>query len=238
MVYEKEDSVLASECGSLATLSLLGAVEKVQDHVCEFFGQLGIDQRNLRKNYNSMWVFVRNKIVLTKELDWGERFTVKCFITKISTLTMQVDTVFITKSGEQALYSRIEICLLDFLTSKLKRISEIGDLSLEMIESPLLNLEFNKLRDAENAENINQIRVGASSIDFCKHTNNTQYVKYVIDSLSVSELEKKRPQLIEIAYVAQSRENDVLDIFKTYFEGGNYYILKKGNEVVARCLIK
>ena len=42
MIFENKDRVLGSDCDTNASLSILGAFNKIQDNVCIFFGSLNI----------------------------------------------------------------------------------------------------------------------------------------------------------------------------------------------------
>lgn len=236
MKYEVVDKVLASECSSLAQLSIIGAVEKIQDHICEFFGQLNIDQRTLRAKHNAMWVFTRNKIKFCKPLDWDESVVVRCFITKITSLTMEIDCAIYNKNNEVAIYSRVEICLLDFSSKKIKKIDELCDIKILNSEMPIIYLEFNKLRAQESCRQIASVRVGASCIDFCQHTNNTQYIKFIIDCYKVKDLENLPLKSVEISYNSQTFESDLLDICCDEKVGEyKYFCIKKDGTTVAKC---
>lgn len=98
MNYSREEIVSASKCDMKANLSLVGAVQIIQDNVCYYFGELGIDQIYMKNKFNVVWFYAKNKIEFYKNLHWNDTFRVKCFISKITPITMVVDTVFVNKN--------------------------------------------------------------------------------------------------------------------------------------------
>lgn len=100
MNYSREEIVTASKCDMKANLSLVGAVQIIQDNVCYYFGELGFDQIYMKNKFNVVWVYTKNKIEFYKNLHWNDTFKVKCFISKITPITMVVDTVFVGENKE------------------------------------------------------------------------------------------------------------------------------------------
>ena len=79
----KEGAIPASYCDSDVKLSVVGAFSIVEDLITEMMGKLKIDGLICRKEYGAMWVFVRNRMELIRDLDWKEAYTVECFISTI-----------------------------------------------------------------------------------------------------------------------------------------------------------
>lgn len=106
MIYKKSGFVGAGLIGADTNLSVLGAFRIVEDAVTEMMAKLKIDGLTVKKLYNAMWVFSKNRIKLLRELQWGEDYTVESFITAFSLVRLNIETAVKDKSGEIVVYSK------------------------------------------------------------------------------------------------------------------------------------
>ena len=226
--------VSASVCDAEARLSLLGAVCMVQDYVSEFYGNNSIDQTSLRKNYNAMWVFTKNRIRFFRPIMWNEELEIECFVSSLTNAKMVVDTIFYS-NGERVLYSQIENCMIDLSTQKIRRIEGVFPEGFTPDQSSMEG-GFFRLDKLEYLEE-ERIKIRSTSIDYCKHTNNTEYVRFILNSFSVAEL--SAPILkFEIHYLAQTHEGDELTLAKQKIENRTFVLLTKDGKKVAECVIE
>ena len=237
MDYLKEETVSASKCDINAELSLIGAVQIIQDNVCYYFGELGIDQIYMKNKFNAVWVYTKNKIEFYKNLHWNDAFKVQCFISKITPVTMVVDTAFVNENKEILLYSKIEICFLDLGKQKIRRIKEIIPSDLKAKEA-LKEFIFEKFTcDDENLSFLDNVNIKSSNIDYCMHTNNIEYIRFLTNIFSVGELIETSIKSFEIDYINQSRENDNLLIYKDKTDD-SIFIVKNKDLTVVKCRIQ
>ena len=219
-------------CDAEAKLSIVGAVQLIQDYVSEFFGVLSIDQTSMKAKRGAMWVFTKNKLNVARSLWWNENFEVQCFVSSLSTVKMVIDTVF-EKDKQVVMRSQIEACVVDLSTQKIRRITN-DILSPNLAEISPIKPTFSKLWDI----NVNQyqfsnvVEVRSTNIDFCKHTNNTEYVRFIIDTFSVADLAKHPITEFEICYLAQTFEYDKLQILKKVENNTTTVLLCKNSENV------
>ena len=236
-IFEAQDVVLASDCDAESKLSVLGAVCKIQNNVCDFFYSVGIDGLTLKKKINASWMFTKNKIKFILPLKWNEKFKVNCFISKISMATMYVDTILYKQSGEIAVYSKTEVCLVDLSSNSIKRIKDIGlDENYEIIDSKM-EVDFDRFNQIEEGTEIDKIKVRSTSIDYLHHTNNTEYVRFVMNTYSSSEQITCPIREFEIHYVGQAKENDLLTIYRKTSENIDYVTIKNEDKTDVRCKI-
>ena len=123
--------------------------------------------------------------------------------------------------------SRIESCILDINTRKILRVSSIGE-TLD-IEEPLFNLEFEEIRKS-NIEKINYRKVMYSSIDYSGHTNNVEYVRYIMDIYG-----DRKFNSFEIHYKHECKLNDNLKIIDY---GNNFRIENENGILVVEAIVK
>ena len=73
-MYNSNGVVLASQCDFSANLSTIGALQIIQDQICIYFGEMGVDEIRLKRDFNSIWVFVKNKVKFLGDLGWNEKY--------------------------------------------------------------------------------------------------------------------------------------------------------------------
>lgn len=229
----KKQKVSASITDSLADLSVIGIFQTVEDAVTELLGELKADNITMKKADNAIWVFAKNRIKILKNIAWNEDFYTVCFISSITRATVNVDIAIKNQSEELCAYSRVEMCVLDMQTGQIKRISAVGIADRIMPEKPETDITFTRF-DREELPEYGQVQVKYTNIDFSRHTNNIEYIRFMLNTYSVRELETRPIKEMEILYTNQSFEDDVLTIRRGSLEGKDVFLLQKEDKVIVR----
>lgn len=234
MVYKKQHIISGSQCGANAELSLVGAFAVVQDAVTELMGSLNIDGITAQRKYGAMWVFSKNRIKFIKDAFWGEVVQVESYISNASLVRLYVETIIKNKNNEIILTAKTEICGIDLETKKVRKVETIG-VKQEMIENKYQNdVMFSKSIVPVKTLVFSDL-VKSSNIDFCHHTNNVEYVRFVVNSYSIQELYKLKIKEFEIDYINQSFEGEKLDIFCEKLEKSHIIEIKHGETLIVKC---
>lgn len=212
MKLYKHGILSASLCDAEVKLSVAGAFAIVEDLVTEMMGELRIDGVTCMKKYGAMWVFVRNHLELPKALFWKEEYDAECYISSYGLLRLNVDTVLKNAAGELVLFSRVELCAVDLRNMKIRKCETVGIGADTPPETPEFNCAFSREKYTPK-ELLETLTVRSSDIDYCHHTNNISYVKYLINQQSVDELLKHPVRMIEVQYAGQTHEGDVLTVW-------------------------
>lgn len=236
MIYEKQQLTSSSLIGSDAKLSYIGLFEVIEDAITECMGALRLDGVTVKREYNAFWVFTKNKVKLFGSLVWGERFTVQSFVSSLSPAKMVVDTALKNSDGALVAYSSCEMCVLDVATGRIRRTSTVGIDETFSVEKPLSNVSFGKIDDAELPQ-VDSVTVRSSNVDYSKHCNNVEYLRFVFNTYSAEELCALAAKEIEVCYVSQSYEGDSLTVCKTVSADRDILAVKKGNVTVVKCAI-
>lgn len=234
MIYKKSGFIGAGLTGVDTKLSVMGAFRIVEDAVTEMMGVLRIDGLTVKKQYNAMWVFTKNRIKLLRPLEWGEDYTVESFITAFSLVRLDIETAVKDKSGEIVVYSKTELCALDLGTGRIMKTSEVGLNETFVKEPSLIDIVFTKFSGSE-LPLVESVTVRSTNIDFSHHTNNVEYVRLLLNTYSVEEILDSPIKEIEVCYVSQSFENDVLQIYKSTDGNKDIVMIGKENKPIIRC---
>ena len=236
MIYTKKQKVSTSMSGSNVCLSIFGIYQIIEDAICELMGELKIDGVTTKEKYNAFWVFIKNRVKIFRELKWNEEFVVSCFISYKSIAKMNIDVVAKTTKGELVFYSRVEECALDITTQRIRKLNTVGVDETMLAETALLDIQFCKF-DYENLPIIEKVKVRSTNIDMSHHTNNLEYLRFVLNTYSVKELETKSVKEIEVIYANQSFENDALDVHKASLKDKDVIVLQKQDKPIIKCEI-
>lgn len=235
MKLVKTHKLSASMVSSANTLSAVGAFTVVEDALTELMGDLGIDGITVKRKYNSFWVFVRTRIKFTgKQLGWGEEYTVTAFLSAASIVKLFADFEATDGKGEKLFSARLELCVLDIASQKILKLSSVGFTPDMLGGQPNPEVNFGRFERIQPPV-AESVRVRSTNIDHSHHTNNLEYIRFIMNSYTVAETEARDIKEMEVEYVSQSYEGDLLDIRKANFDGKDLIILEKEGKTVVRC---
>lgn len=227
----KKHKVGASITDSLANLSVIGVFQAVEDAVTELLGESRLDNITLKTKYNSIWVFTKSRIKILENIAWNEEFYTACFISSTTRATVNVDIAIRNMLEELCAYARVELCVLDLQTERLKKIEAFGIGDEVSVEKPETDIAFTRFQNGELPEK-EQVQVKYTNIDFSRHTNNIEYIRFMLNTYSVQELETRPIKEMEVLYRSQSFENDVLTIRRGSFGEKDFFMLQKDDKVI------
>lgn len=237
MKLRTEAVIPASICDPFVRLSVKGIFDLTQDYLTEMLGRLSLDGVSLREKYGCVWIFTRNRVEIDRDLMWNERYIAESFISSAKGAKMTVDTVLKDMQGNICVYSRVEMCVWELATKKLRRIRDVGVTSDEHVETPDREIKFSRLKH-EGLSEIDRVIVKAGDIDFIRHTNNVSYVRFVTNTYSVEELGERPVRAVEVRYADQTHEGDELTIRKAVQDGRELFDVVHGDTVAVECEIE
>ena len=234
MSYKKELLISGSQCGFNAELNIIGAFAIVQDAATELMKSLNIDGITAQRKYGAMWVFSKNKIKFSQDSFWGDMVYIESFISNITLVRFNIETIVKNSIGEIIILAKTEICGIDLETKKIRPVETVG-VSKTMLE----NIFDTSINFSKNPAKPQQIfatdKVKSSNIDFCHHTNNVEYIRFIVNAYSVEELYKKKIKEFEIDYINQSFENDTLNIYLERINNIDVIEIKKDDLCIVKC---
>ena len=217
----------------LANLSVIGCFGIAEETVTDLMGKLKIDGITVKKAYNANWVFTKSKLKILSNIAWNEPYTVVAFISKVTRVSITIDVEIKNKSDEPCVYLRVELCALDLQSGKILRVSTVGVDDGIQAETPETDLSFSKF-DAENLPEVAQVKTNYTNIDFVGHTNNKEYIRFILNTYSVRELEERLIKEMDIVYINQTYENDVLTVQKINGKDRDIIAIKKDSNYIVK----
>ena len=234
-MFKLKKLVLASECDSQTNLSYIGTLQIIEDSLTSFMGSMKLDGITLSKKYGATWVFTKNKIDFRKPVKWGDKIIIKCFFSLISLATVNVTTLILNDKKEIVCVSTVQMCALNFKENKVFKLSQIKNLTNKKVISGY-ELTLDRFDEA-NYKQIDNITVKFSSIDNLHHTNNIEYIRFILNTYSVKELTTKPIKTLQIDYINQTYEGNKLDILKAKNKDFDQFNIKNGDQTAVLCKI-
>lgn len=236
MELTERRKVEISLIGADGNLSVVGIFQIIQDAVTDLLCMHDLSAPTLREKYNAIWLFVKTKAKFGKLISCQGEFTVNAFFSYVSLAKLHADVKIIASDGETVMHSRTELCALDIQKQGIRRLPTVGvDVNMP-IRRDEVDIEFSRFEDVE-LPTVETVHVRSTCIDMSRHTNNTDYVRMIMNTYSVAQTESMHISDMELVYVGQSFENDLLSIRKGVTDKTHSIVLEKDGKAVVRCKI-
>lgn len=231
MKYIKEYHLDASMCGSDARMNILNMAQITQNAVTCALDAYLLSNIEMRK-YGLMWVFSKIRYEIENNLEWDEYYRVESFVSFKSRIVIYVDNQVFDKDNKILFTSRVEMCAVDIASRKIVRLDDVPNADkLEIYNGSTLS-PFMRFMGEEDGEVIYQKRVGYSSMDFSHHTNNIEYIRFILDSFKDFSFEQYQFEAFEIHYLKESQLGDDLYLYKK----DNVYTFKCNGNIITKAI--
>lgn len=214
--FKKEIEVSFKDCDNYMVLSKLAVFNIVENAVTEYMCILKVDGRTAIEKYNGMWVYTKNKVNIYNDAHWQDKLTVTVDLSLIKSYKLYFDTKILL-NNEVLATSKIELVAIDLATKTLRRCNTMG---IEDSFQTGIPLDINYLVDKhiDEYKHLSNVLVQSTNIDYLQHTNNIEYVRFVLNNINIDKIQKISS--IEALYMNQTHYLDTLDI--NLFESDTY----------------
>ena len=237
MIYTKTGLVPASMCDGTTRLSALALLQLEEDAVTELMGDLHIDGLTAMREYDAMWVFVKNSVRVFRRPAWREKYRLRSFVSGHSSAKLLIDTeLSSTENHEPLFHARLELCALDLQTGHIRKAVTVGVSDDMPCEEALSELSFNRFPKCDSAL-METVRVRSTNLDYCSHTNNIEYLRFILNTYAARTFEEREISRIEIHYGNQTFEGDEIAVFKHSDMQTEYFSLVSNGKAAVDCMI-
>ena len=229
----------AGACDPSGRLSIVGALTLIEDAVTATMAKMELDGFSVRRKYGALMVFAKNHFRFLQPICWQDKIVVSCFVSTKSAARMNLD-VCVKKNGKIALYARTEACAIDAVNGRIRRMDSVGAEKVQVVRAPY-DLTWNPLESA-GGKLVDTVQVRTGNIDYAGHTNNVEYIRLLLNTLTLDEWRGMQPRELQVAYLSQSFLNDKLAIYcdEQVVDSTSHqriYTIKKDNQDVLRCVL-
>ena len=236
--YEQNIKILSSMTDAKAQVGLTFALSYLQDNMSEYFRNLGCDGLTMIPIANCFWVMTKTKVKFNKTIKWMDNVTLATDLSKKSAYRLNILNHIFNSEGTLAIEGVQEICAISNEDRKLIPISAtIFPTDIDIDESTIPSLSFTKFdEELDDSCLVKEHLIDSRGIDFFGHTNNVEYARLMLSTLSLNDLNKIAPKQFEIHYISESREGQSLQIYRKVMDHAYYFEIKDGERVVCKSL--
>ena len=221
---DKDLKLRVNECFNLA-----------QNTATEYFKKFNGDNIYVREKDNAVWVVTKSKIHIYKNISWLDTLTGESYTSMVKPIRVETETKFTDSNNELVFIASQQSCPLDMDTRKIRKIDTLTFPKDMEIDNSLFKNDYQKLNDIFNKTNfVYEQKVYSQDIDYSNHVNNTVYIRYIMNSLSNKFLDKINITDVEIHYIAESKEGQILKIYKKEKENSIEFLIKEGEREIIR----
>lgn len=226
--YIQNTIVLCGQCDSLMRFKTESIFMIFQDMASRHAVYLGVDDSSLLRNDNAMWVVSKTKVKINKLPRWNDEIRVRTW--PMGAEGVRCNRCYqIIKDGEVLINGITEWVIIDATTRSLRKIETTSyPNDVDWIKEKSIEDRFRRFKDDFTEEDLVYKRlIRSGDIDVTHHVNNVTYITMLLDTFSVVELENMTIGEMEVSYLNESLEGELLSIFKKKREDGTYFSIKK-----------
>jgi medium-chain acyl-[acyl-carrier-protein] hydrolase len=190
-------------------LGLFGLLNILQDAAWNHAANLGAGFDDMIAR-GAIWVLTRQKLTMTGWPEWGGKITVRTWPCPFSgAIAPRQFEIF---SGDKKLGECITLWLvMDAKTRRPIRINP-ADYPFDIRRDGLLAIAAGKIAPREGLKEAARFCVRNSDLDVNGHVNNTQYAKWILDSIPLDAHRRFRIASYEVNFLAETTLGDEIAI--------------------------
>ncbi len=230
---EKEEVLLSSKLDYTGRLKLAGLFDLFMDLAAEQAAYMNVGYEQMLA-HRAFWLAVRTRVRVYKVPGLLDRVKVKTWPGKPG--LVKCDRFYrLTMDGETLAEGRTEWVAQNIDDGRMLKTDAFGyPLDMEPLPERVCDGPFTRFREKPEAANLlTTYTVGSRDIDTGRHMNNVAYVRMLMGTFSVSELEAMDVAEAEIAYSAACREGETLSVYRRRDEEGWHLLVQKPDGTTA-----
>ena len=234
---EKEEVLLTSKLDARGKLKLAGLFDLFMDLAAEHAQYIGVGYEQMLA-HRAFWLAVRTRVRLYKTPGLQDRVRIRTWpgtpehvkCNRFYTMTMD---------GETLAEGRTEWAAQDIDTGRVLKTDAFGyPLDMTPLPEKVCAEPFTRFREKPEPEDLlTHYTVGSRDIDTGRHMNNVAYVRMLMGTFSVAELESMDIAEAEIAYSAACREGEELSIYRRRDGEGFHFLVQKPDGATATQMV-
>ena len=237
--YKRNYQINYTEVDQNLRLGLVSAITLHQNMGTEYFESFKSDNVVLRNQNNAAWVVSKTKVHFNHYPMWKDVIYGESYTTKVKPIRVEMETTFKNDQQDILFVTKQESCVIDLETRKVRKIDTVNYPFDMEIEENMIKDSFLKLNEEFSEEDLVYTqKVFSTDIDYSRHTNNVAYVRYIVNVLSCNFLDNNEITDFEIHYINESKEGQILKIYKKEKENSIDFLIKEENREIVRANLK
>ena len=226
-MLQREDSfpVKAFDCRPDGGMKVNALMQYLQEAAACHAEQLGFGFADMNQR-NCLWVLAHLRLEISHEPRWMDCITIRTWPSGYTRLTATRE--FVGTAGDESELFRAgsEWMVLDRQSGRPQNLVRFG-LNLPQTEVKALSAPLHRLKPIEGCARAYSLQVPFSSLDFNGHVNNTEYVRWALDGLSLQRGRLPQIHAVHVTYLAEAFQGDVIEVLVSPGSNGRVSILER-----------
>ena len=238
--FETESRVDASKTDTMFSLSVIGALELIEDAETMHTDEMHVDAPTMRKTDNAFWVITRNFLHFYKAPVWQEKIIVGTYPLAPSVLRCERQNYIKDENGNLLISGKTEWCVLDGDSRKPRKIASLACYPKDMeykTERVCYSSPSAKPPVFTDADLKFSRKAKYSDLDFNHHINNAKYVNFIFDCYPSSFWESVTLRDVEIDYLHECREGEKMSVYSAIEQNTLFFIGKTPDRSVFSAVV-
>lgn len=238
LIFSQQRKISSAFIDSTVKMGIAQSVLMVQDNLTECFNMLECDGVIYREKFNAFWVFTKTRLHFFRRPAWREEISAETFPVSNSGLKTHINTVLKDKNGTVLVLANQEACVLDCTSHRPLRLTALPYPKENFPQSQMPE-SFEKFSaDFSESDFVYEQVIRSQHIDMSHHMNNIEYIKLALNVFPDEFLELHEVKSLEVHYTGESREGQVLRIFKKEENGRNFIKITESERNVFEMMIE
>lgn len=231
--FEKDYTVPSSGTDPAGKLSLPGIFDLWMDLASEHAQRLGVGFRDMASRH-AYWVAVRTRVRVYERPGLLETVRLRTWPGQPG--SVKCDRFYrMVRDGAVLAEGRTEWVGQNTDTGRVMRTGDFGyPAELEHLPERVCEAPFTRFREQPDPANLClSYTVGSRDIDMGRHMNNVAYVRMLLGTFAVAELEAMDVAEVEVAYSNVCREGETLEVYRRRDGEGWHFLVQKPDGTTA-----
>jgi len=200
----------AFDCQPDGQLKPNALMQYLQESAARHAEQLGFGFADLDAQ-NCFWVLANLRVEITRLPQWNERFTVRTWPSDHTRVIATREFVGTAGDGSELFRAGSEWMVLDKHKSRPRNLTRLR-ITLPAGGPKVLATELRRLQPLPDGRKAHSLRVPASALDFNRHVNNTEYIRWAFDALHFDGARIDPLRSFQVTYLAELFEGDRVEM--------------------------
>ena len=230
-IKEEKLRIRTYECGVDGRIKIFSLMQYMQEIAALHAEQLGLGFERLNE-MGGYWVLSNIRIEISRLPGRDDEVTLKTWPSGFSRTIATREFVGMDQNGSELFRAGSEWMVINKQTNRLKNLFKL-DLNLPKTGIKVLPYEFKRLEPNGDYRQVDVERVPHSAIDLNGHVNNTEYVRWGMDTLSRTFKNDKNIRCMQATYLLEAFDGDELDLLACSLESNRFGVLgrRSGTEI-------
>lgn len=240
-MLQREDAftVKAFDCRPDGGMKLNALMQYLQEAAACHAEQLGFGLADMSRR-NCLWVLANLRLEISREPQWMDHLTIRTWPSGHTRLAATREFIGTDADGSELFRAGSEWMVLDRQSGRPQNLVRFG-LHLPQTGLKALSAPLHRLKPVEGCVPTYSLQVPFSALDFNGHVNNTEYVRWALDGLSLQRGQLRQVRAAHVTYLAEAFQGDQIEVLVSPGSNGRVSILERrsGGPVAADvCLLE